>query len=116
MRATSEARRPRTRPPASTTYQARWISLTLGENVRKGTVFRWRVMRGAGTGGCAQVLGGPVGRRTRIGPRGGAGKPPFPERLSRTAPRPGRGPGPAPDRRGGGGGGGRAEHTKGGGC
>ena len=41
--ATSEARRPRTRPSASTTYQARWISLTFGENVRTGPIFRFRV-------------------------------------------------------------------------
>ena len=70
--------------------------------------------RGAPTDRCAQALGGPVGRRTRIGPRSGPGKPgrpgvagdrlsrprdrPVNRRQARSPPRPGRGPGPAPDR------------------
>src|SRR5262245_66447318 len=39
MRATAVARRPRTRPSASTTYQARWISDAFGEYVGTRATF-----------------------------------------------------------------------------
>src|SRR5580704_6532211 len=57
--ATSEARRPRTRPSASTTYQARWISLTFGENVRTKPIFRFRVGGELAVSGWLRAPGDP---------------------------------------------------------
>src|ERR1700722_13623718 len=80
MWATDEARRPRTRPSASTTYQLRWISGTFGENVRTRPIFRIRVVgetaSGPGSRDGLNGPGGPESRRTRIGPLAGVGKPP----------------------------------------
>src|ERR1700722_7724012 len=80
MWATDEARRPRTRPSASTTNQLRWISVTFGENVRTRPIFRFRVVgetaSGPGSRDGLNGPGGPESRRTRIGPLAGRGKPP----------------------------------------
>src|ERR1700722_5477414 len=80
MAATDEARRPRTRPSASTTYHVLWISETFGENVRTRPIFRYRVVGETASGpaswGGLNGPGGPESRRTRIGPLAGGGKPP----------------------------------------
>src|SRR5271169_1409717 len=117
MAATEEARRPRTRPSASTTYHVRWMSVTFGENVRTRPIFRFRVVSepfprtwvpGPGSG----PAGGPTGRPTRIGrlSRGGkprrahsrpGGSPPLPGRLVQAGPRPAAGPPDTPTLAGG---------------
>src|ERR1700728_625383 len=80
MAATDDARRPRTRPSASTTYHVLWISETFGENVRTRPIFRYRVVGETASGpaswGGLNGPGGPESRRTRIGPLAGGGKPP----------------------------------------
>src|ERR1700731_1409378 len=87
MAATDEARRPRTRPSASTTYQVLWISETFGENVRTRPIFRIRVVgeiaSGPGSRGGLNGPGGPESRRTRIGPLAEGGKPPPGRRHDR---------------------------------
>src|SRR5271154_4716947 len=80
MAATEDARRPSTRPSASTTYQVRSISVTFGENVRTRPIFRIRVVGETASGlrrrGGLSAPGGPESRQTRIGPPAGWGKPP----------------------------------------
>src|ERR1700722_20576546 len=80
MWATDEARRPRTSPSASTTYQVLWISETFGENVRTRPIFRIRVVgetaSGPGSRGGLNGPGGPESRRTRIGPLAEGGRQP----------------------------------------
>src|SRR5580700_8346121 len=81
MAATEEARRPRTRPSASTTYQARVISVTFGENVRTRPIFRIRVVSEPSPDtrpeAGLRAPGGPASRHTRIEPLEGVGKPPH---------------------------------------
>src|ERR1700728_1354860 len=80
MAATDDARRPRTRPSASTTYHVLWISETFGENVRTRPIFRFCVVGETASGpaswGGLNGPGGPESRRTRTGPQAGGGKPP----------------------------------------
>ena len=112
MAATDEARRPRTRPSASTTYQVRWISVTFGENVRTRPIFRFRVVgepslrrlpreRAQGSRGSREPTyqdrapgqGGQAAALSRTGPAAGP-RPRAPH--PRSPPRPGTARGPAP--------------------